>query len=61
MGLSPQDVAVLRQHQQLARAQARSSAGSQASSQTEFDKIKRIREIVKGFRSRCLTLERRIG
>ena len=33
LGLSPQDVATLRQHQQLAHAQARSPAGSQASSQ----------------------------
>jgi len=31
--LSPADLATLRQHQQLAHAQARSSAGSQASSQ----------------------------
>ncbi|KAK4634109.1 hypothetical protein CLAFUW4_00610 [Fulvia fulva] len=132
LGLSAQDVAVLRQHQQLAHSQARSSAGSQASSQgrllldpgslqllsrhfdrvmqaisqrleqlnratetatqaqhdrsgnaiqmadneiarfrailqqideleTEFDKIKRIREIVRGFRARVEHLERRIG
>ena len=33
LGLSAQDVATLRQHQQLAHSQARSSAGSQASSQ----------------------------
>lgn len=33
LGLSAQDVATLRQHQQLAHAQARSPAGSQASSQ----------------------------
>ncbi|EGP88468.1 uncharacterized protein MYCGRDRAFT_18718, partial [Zymoseptoria tritici IPO323] len=33
LGLSPSDVATLRQHQQLAHAQARSPAGSQASSQ----------------------------
>ncbi|KAK4508005.1 hypothetical protein PRZ48_001740 [Zasmidium cellare] len=132
LGLSQQDIATLRQHQQLAHAQARSPAGSQASSQgrllldpgslqllsrhfdrvmqaisqrleqlnqateratqaqydrsgnaiqmadaeiarfrnilhqideleTEFDKIKRIREIVRGFRSRVEHLERRIG
>lgn len=29
--------------------------------ETEFDKIKRIREIVRGFRSRVEHLERRIG
>ncbi|EMF16697.1 uncharacterized protein SEPMUDRAFT_145884 [Sphaerulina musiva SO2202] len=132
LGLSPQDVAALRQHQQLAHAQARSTAGSQASSQgrllldpsslqllsrhfdrvmqaisqrleqlnqateratqaqydrsgnaiqmadqeiarfrailhqideleTEFDKIKRIREIVRGFRARVEHMERRLG
>ena len=33
LGLSPEDIATLRQHQQLAHAQARSPAGSQASSQ----------------------------
>lgn len=33
LGLSAQDVATLRQHQQLAHSQARSPAGSQASSQ----------------------------
>ena len=33
LGLSAQDIATLRQHQQLAHAQARSPAGSQASSQ----------------------------
>jgi hypothetical protein len=33
LGLSAQDVATLRQHQQLAHAQTRSPAGSQASSQ----------------------------
>lgn len=33
LGLDPEDVATLRQHQQLAHAQARSPAGSQASSQ----------------------------
>ncbi|CAK3981627.1 Hypothetical predicted protein [Lecanosticta acicola] len=33
LGLSPQDIATLRQHQQLAHQHARSSAGSQASSQ----------------------------
>ncbi|KAK5115431.1 hypothetical protein LTR85_009891 [Meristemomyces frigidus] len=132
LGLSPQDVATLRQHQQLAHAQARSPAGSQASSQgrllldpgslqllsrhfdrvmqaigqrleqlnhateiatqaqydragnaiqmadaeiarfrailhqideleTEFDKMKRIREIVRSFRARVEQLERRLG
>ncbi|TKA27624.1 hypothetical protein B0A50_04456 [Salinomyces thailandicus] len=121
LGLAPQDVATLRQHQQLAHAQARSPAGSQASSQgrllldpgslqllsrhfdrlnrateiatqaqydragnaiqaadaeiarfrailqqideleTEFDKIKRIREIVRGFRARVEHLESRLG
>ncbi|EMC94374.1 hypothetical protein BAUCODRAFT_35581 [Baudoinia panamericana UAMH 10762] len=132
LGLSPQDVAILRQHQQLAHAQQRSPAGSQASSQgrllldpgslqllsrhfdrvmqaisqrleqlhhateiatraqhdrtgnaiqvadagiarfhailrqidelnTEFDKIKRIREIVRGFRARVEQLGRRLG
>lgn len=29
--------------------------------ETEFDKIKRIREIVRGFRARVEHLERRIG
>jgi hypothetical protein len=33
LGLDPEDIATLRQHQQLAHAQARSPAGSQASSQ----------------------------
>ena len=33
LGLSQQDIATLRQHQQLAHGQSRSSAGSQASSQ----------------------------
>ncbi|KAI6899169.1 hypothetical protein KC318_g9310 [Hortaea werneckii] len=132
LGLSPQDVATLRQHQQLAHAQARSPAGSQASSQgrllldpgslqmlaqhfdrvmqaiaqrleqlnratesatqtqydraghaiqmadaeiarfrailhqideleTEFEKIQRIREIVRGFRARVEHLDRRLG
>ncbi|KAK5130588.1 hypothetical protein LTR08_001907 [Meristemomyces frigidus] len=132
LGLSPQDVATLRQHQQLAHAQARSPAGSQASSQgrllldpgslqllarhfdrvmqaigqrleqlnnateiatqaqydragnaiqmadaeiarfqailhqideldNEFEKIKRIREIVRGFRARVEHMERRLG
>ncbi|KAK4550878.1 hypothetical protein LTR36_000458 [Oleoguttula mirabilis] len=132
LGLSPQDVATLRQHQQLAHAQARSPTGSQASSQgrllldpgslqllsrhfdrvmqaigqrleqlnhateiateaqydragnaiqmadaeiarfrailhqideleTEFDKIKRIREIVRSFRARVEQMERRLG
>ncbi|KAI7251574.1 hypothetical protein KC343_g4963 [Hortaea werneckii] len=132
LGLSPQDVATLRQHQQLAHAQARSPSGSQASSQgrllldpgslqmlaqqfdrvmqaiaqrldqlnratetatltqydraghaiqmadaeiarfrailhqideleTEFDRIKRIREIVRGFRARVEHLDRRLG
>ncbi|KXS97948.1 hypothetical protein AC578_3396 [Pseudocercospora eumusae] len=132
LGLSPQDVATLRQHQQRAHQDARSSAGSHASSQgrllldpgslqllsrhfdrvmqaiaqrleqlneateratqaqydrsgnaiqmadaeiarfrailsqideleMEFDKIKRIREIVRGFRARVEHLERRIG
>jgi len=132
LGLSPQDIATLRQHQQLAHAQARSPAGSQASSQgrllldpgslqllsrhfdrvmqaisqrleqlhrateiatesqydragnaiqladaeiarfrailqqiddleTEFDKIKRIREIVRSFRARVEQLERCLG
>ncbi|EME89737.1 uncharacterized protein MYCFIDRAFT_7832, partial [Pseudocercospora fijiensis CIRAD86] len=129
LGLSPQDVATLRQHQQRAHQDSRSSAGSQASSQgrllldpgslqllsrhfdrvmqaiaqrleqlneateratqaqydrsgnaiqmadaeiarfrailqqideleMEFDKIKRIREIVRGFRARVEHLER---
>ncbi|CZT15597.1 uncharacterized protein RCC_01447 [Ramularia collo-cygni] len=132
LGLSAQDVATLRQHQQLAHAQSRSPAGSQASSQgrllldpgslqllsrhfdrvmqaisqrleqlnqateiatqaqydrsgnaiqmadneiarfrailqnideleLEFDKIKRIREIVRSFRARVEQLERRMG
>ncbi|TKA81876.1 hypothetical protein B0A55_01572 [Friedmanniomyces simplex] len=132
LGLSPQDVATLQQHQQLAHAQQRSPAGSQASSQgrllldpgslqllsrhfdrimqaisqrleqlnrateiatqsqydragnalqvadaeiarfrailqqtddleTELDKIKRIREIVRGFRARVEHMERRLG
>jgi len=132
LGLSPADLATLRQHQQLAHAQARSSAGSQASSQgrllldptsltllgrhfdrvmqaigqrldqlnrateiatqaqydragnaiqmadveiarfrailqqideleMEFDKIKRIREIVRGFRARVEHMDRRLG
>ncbi|KAI6821115.1 hypothetical protein KC340_g13054 [Hortaea werneckii] len=132
LGLSPQDVATLRQHQQLAHAQARSPAGSQASSrgrllldpgslqmlaqhfdrvmqaigqrldqlnratesatqtqydraghaiqmadaeiarfrailhqidelETEFEKIQRIREIVRGFRARVEHLDRRLG
>nr|OQO18307.1 hypothetical protein B0A51_14072 [Rachicladosporium sp. CCFEE 5018] len=132
LGLTAQDVATLRQHQQLAHQQARSSAGSQASSQgrllldpgsltllgrhlervmgaiqqrleqlnrateiatqtqydragneiemadaeiarfrailhqideleNEFDKIRRIREIVRSFRARVEMLERRIG
>ncbi|KAI7553153.1 hypothetical protein KC331_g1420 [Hortaea werneckii] len=132
LGLSPQDVTTLRQHQQLAHAQARSPAGSQASSQgrllldpgslqmlaqhfdrvmqaiaqrldqlnratesatqtqydraghaiqmadaeiarfrailhqideleTEFEKIQRIREIVRGFRARVEHLDRRLG
>ncbi|KAI5371156.1 hypothetical protein Slin14017_G020350 [Septoria linicola] len=132
LGLSAQDVTTLRQHQQLAHSQARSPAGSQASSQgrllldpgslqllsrhfdrvmqaisqrveqlnqateratqaqydrsgnaiqmadneiarfrailhqideleTEFDKIKRIREIVRGFRARVEQMERRLG
>ncbi|KAJ8610728.1 hypothetical protein MRB53_038370 [Persea americana] len=132
LGLSPQDVATLRQHQQLAHAHARSPAGSQASSQgrllldpgslhllavhfdrvmqaigqrleqlhrateiatqaqydragnaievadneiarfrtllqqideleMECDKIKRIREIVRSFRSRVEHIERRLG
>ncbi|KJX92230.1 hypothetical protein TI39_contig5886g00008 [Zymoseptoria brevis] len=132
LGLSPSDVATLRQHQQLAHAQARSPAGSQASSQgrllldpgslgllarhfdavmraiqgrleqlntaterattaqydragnaiqmadaeiarfrailknideleLEFEKIKRIRDIVRGFRARVEGLERRMG
>ncbi|RMY56555.1 hypothetical protein D0863_12942 [Hortaea werneckii] len=132
LGLSRQDVATLRQHQQLAHAQARSPAGSQASSQgrllldpgslqmlaqhfdrvmqaiaqrleqlnratesatqtqygraghaiqmadaeiarfrailhqideleTEFEKIQRIREIVRGFRARVEHLDRRLG
>ncbi|GAB1744818.1 hypothetical protein NU219Hw_g2737t1 [Hortaea werneckii] len=132
LGLSTQDVATLRQHQQLAHAQARSPAGSQASSQgrllldpgslqmlaqhfdrvmqaiaqrldqlnratesatqtqydraghaiqladaeiarfrailhqideleTEFEKIQRIREIVRGFRARVEHLDRRLG
>lgn len=33
LGLDPEDIATLRQHQQIAHAQARSPAGSQASSQ----------------------------
>ncbi|CAK1354677.1 unnamed protein product [Cercospora beticola] len=132
LGLSAQDVAALRQHQQLAHAQARSPAGSAASSQgrllldpgslqllsrhfdrvmqaiqqrleqlnqateratqaqydrsgnaiqmadneiarfrailqqideleNEFEKIKRIREIVRGFRARVEHMERRLG
>ncbi|KAK5115042.1 hypothetical protein LTR62_001739 [Meristemomyces frigidus] len=132
LGLSAQDIATLRQHQQLAHAQNRSPAVSQASSQgrllldpgslqllsrhfdrimqaisqrldqlnratetatesqtsrashaleiadaeiarfrgillqideleLEFDKIRRIREIVRGFRARVEGLERRIG
>ncbi|GAB7359974.1 hypothetical protein MBLNU230_g7498t1 [Neophaeotheca triangularis] len=132
LGLSPQDVATLRQHQQLAHAQSRSPAGSQASSQgrllldpgslqllsrhfdrvmaaiqqrleqlnrateiatetqydragnaiemadaeiarfrailqqideleNEFDKVRRIREIVRQFRARVEALERRVG
>ncbi|KAK4898415.1 hypothetical protein LTR27_004011 [Elasticomyces elasticus] len=132
LGLSPQDVATLQQHQQLAHAQQRSPAGSTASSQgrllldpgslqmlsrhfdrimqaigqrleqlnhatefatqaqhdragnalqmadaeiarfrailqqideleTEFDKIKRMREIVRGFRARVEQMERRLG
>nr|POE79591.1 hypothetical protein CFP56_07656 [Quercus suber] len=132
LGLSPQDVATLRQHQQLAHAHARSPAGSQASSQgrllldpsslamlarhfdrvmqaiaqrldqlnqateiatqtqydragnalqladaeiarfrailrqideleAEFEKISRIREIVRGFRQRVEQMERRLG
>ncbi|KAF2212154.1 hypothetical protein CERZMDRAFT_41205 [Cercospora zeae-maydis SCOH1-5] len=132
LGLSAQDVAALRQHQQLAHAQARSPAGSAASSQgrllldpgslqllsrhfdrimlaiqqrleqlnqatshatqaqsdragnaiqmaddeiarfrailaqmdeleNEFEKIKRIRDIVRGFRARVEQMERRLG
>ncbi|KAH9819764.1 hypothetical protein Tdes44962_MAKER05164 [Teratosphaeria destructans] len=132
LGLSQQDIATLQQHQQLAHAQARSPAGSQASSQgrllldpgslqllsrhfdrvmqaigqrleqlnratetatqaqydragnaiqmadaeiarfrailqqideleMEFDKIKRIREMVRGFRARVEQMERRLG
>ncbi|KAK4569531.1 hypothetical protein LTR86_003294 [Recurvomyces mirabilis] len=132
LGLSAQEVATLRQHQQLAHAQTRSPAGSQASSQgrllldpgsltllsrhfdrvmgaisqrleqlnratetatqthydragnaiemadaeiarfrailrqideleTEFDKIKHIRGIVRGFRARVEQMERRLG
>lgn len=132
LGLSAQDVSTLRQHQQLAHTSARSSAGSQASSQgrllldptslsllgrhlervmgaiqtrletlnratelatqgqfsraadgiaaadneiarfrallgqideleLEFEKIARIREIVRGFRARVEALDRRVG
>ena len=132
LGLSAQDVSTLRQHQQLAHGSARSSAGSQASSQgrllldptslsllgrhlervmgaiqtrletlnratelatqgqfsraadgiaaadneiarfrallaqiddleLEFEKIARIREIVRGFRARVEALDRRVG
>ncbi|KAK3713781.1 hypothetical protein LTR37_008267 [Vermiconidia calcicola] len=132
LGLDAEDIATLRQHQQLAHAQARSPAGSQASSQgrllldpgslqllsrhfdrvmqaisqrleqltratdiateaqydragnaiqmadaeiarfhgilrqideleNEFEKIKRIREIVRSFRARVEQMERRLG